>query len=575
MAVVFTGIFTTQVKAQVSNYSFSVSTGTFTEITTAGGATQPALTGGSNDDGYFNSIPIGFSLAYDGNIYNSLSASTNGFVVLGTDLTYGNTYNDLTTTTPRPILTPLWDDLDLSSGSFLYQTEGITPNRIFTAQWLSMEWYYSANVPVISFQLKLYETTNTIDFIYRQEANQPSSGCSASIGITSVGTGSGNFLSLDNTSAAPTASSLTETTTISTRPATGQVYTFGPPIATQPPNCVNIAYPGDGDTNVLIYPEFMWASGGGVPEGYLLFIGDDGGGVSTPTNIVNGDTVVPPYMLSNPLNYLITYYWQVIPFNSFGQATGCPIYSFTTQPDPTISTFPFFESFENSVPPFTWLETIVNPGSGTLPDWTMESTGYSPNCMPHDGLQMAKFNSYSCSSGSSRLSTPPLNMAALTSPGLSFWMYHDDGYNTYYNEGIQVQVSTDGLVWNDLDSLILRLSPTNHWEQHIFDLSIYAGQTIYLGFLGVSQYGNNIFMDEVSVNEASGPPPCANMNYPANGDTGVAATPSLIFNQGGLPSAAGFRLYFGTDGGGIVPPTDIENGTILTSPYVPATPLTY
>ncbi|MDD3399062.1 MAG: choice-of-anchor J domain-containing protein, partial [Candidatus Methanomethylophilaceae archaeon] len=341
------------------------------------------------------------------------------------------------------------------------------------------------------------------------------------------------------------------------------------------PSCTLPALPHDLDTNVSINTSLVWQNAPGA-SGYTLYFGTDGGGVTPPSNIVNGVQSTSPFLPPVALTYSTTYYWQVIPFNSFGSPSGCPIWSFTTKIDPTVTTYPFFESFETSVPPFNWEEVIVNPSSGNLPDWTMQSTGSSPSCMPHEGTQMAMFNSYSCYSGATaRLSTPPLDMTALTAPGLSFWMYHDDGYNTYFNEGIQVQVSTDGLAWNNLDTLIQRLATVPHWEQHILDLTPYAGQTIYLGFLGVSQYGNNIFMDEVSVNEASGPPPCASLSYPGDGDSAVSVTPAIVWGQGGLPSASGFRLYFGTDGGGLAPPTDIENGTTLASPYIPAAPLAY
>jgi hypothetical protein len=39
-----------------------------------------------------------------------------------------------------------------------------------------------------------------------------------------------------------------------------------------------------------------------------------------------------------------------------------------------------------------------------------------------------------------------------------------------------------------------------HWEQHIVDLSAYATEpAVYLGFLGVSEYGNSIYMDDLSL----------------------------------------------------------------------------
>ncbi|MEO0084855.1 MAG: hypothetical protein ABIJ94_03955, partial [candidate division WOR-3 bacterium] len=213
-------------KAQsLSDYNFIPSSGTFTPLT---GATIPTLSGGSLDDGYYNNLPIGFTFNYLGMDYTTISATTNGCAVLGQTLSSTMLTNDLTNGTPRPILAPLWDDLDQETfGTFSYKTEGTAPNRVFTAEWLNFAWNFSATVPVISFQLKLYETTNQIEFIYRQEAGAVVSG-SASIGITAVGTGPGNFLSLDGTGPNPNVSSTIETSTLSTKPATGQIYAFIP-----------------------------------------------------------------------------------------------------------------------------------------------------------------------------------------------------------------------------------------------------------------------------------------------------------------------------------------------------------
>ncbi len=126
----------------------------------------------------------------------------------------------------------MWDDLDGASGtgSANYSTTGAAGNRIFTIEWLNWQWNYAATGATISFQVKLYEGSNKIDFIYRPEVgtlNSPS----ASIGIAGVPTGAGNYLSLNNAGAAPVASSTAETTTIATKPADGQVYTFSPPPA--------------------------------------------------------------------------------------------------------------------------------------------------------------------------------------------------------------------------------------------------------------------------------------------------------------------------------------------------------
>jgi len=195
--------------------------------TNLSGATIPALSGGTPDEGYYSGIPIGFNFAYHGNTYNTIGASTNGFLSFGTAA--AEPANDLNAAggAARPLLAPLWDDLDLTSGQFSYKTEGISPNRTFIAEWNNVEWNSVAAGPVISFQVRLYEATSEIDFQYSQGPNVVNAG-TASIGLTATATGSGNFLSLDGTGIAPGMSTSTSTNNLSTKPDEGQIYRFKP-----------------------------------------------------------------------------------------------------------------------------------------------------------------------------------------------------------------------------------------------------------------------------------------------------------------------------------------------------------
>jgi hypothetical protein len=230
LAVVFTLslVFTSPARAQsITDYALSPSSGSFTPLT---GATFPARSGGTLDDGYYNALPIGFTFDFNGTTYTQVSATTNGCLFPGATLSSSALSNNLTSGTPRPVIAPLWDDIEiadsLAGGSFSYKTEGTTGSQIFTAQWLNMFWTYAATTPALSFQVKLYEADGHIEFIYRDEGNPTGGTPGASIGLAAIGTGSGNFLSLNGTGPAPGVSSTTETSSLSTKPASGQVYSF-------------------------------------------------------------------------------------------------------------------------------------------------------------------------------------------------------------------------------------------------------------------------------------------------------------------------------------------------------------
>jgi hypothetical protein len=297
------------VKAQsITNYSFAASAGTFVPIS---GGNVSTLSGGSNDEGYYNSLPIGFNFTYMGVSYNNFSASTNGWMTLGQAITTAATTNALATGGTRPLLAPLWDDNDMAQGTFTYQTSGTPGNQVLTAEWLNVEWRFSATAPVISFQVKLYEATGTVQYIYRQEAGTIATG-TASIGITGAGTGAGNYLSLNNSGATPTVSSTAETTGISTKPATGQTYTFTPPAAPAAPTTFSAS------AIAITSMTISWTDNSTNESGFYVYRSTDNvtfslAGTVASTSVATTGNI---YSLNQTgLTANTTYYYNIVSFN--------------------------------------------------------------------------------------------------------------------------------------------------------------------------------------------------------------------------------------------------------------------
>lgn len=210
----------------ITSYTFTASSGAFTPI--SGGST--ATMSGNQDDGVFNNVPIGFTFVYLGNPYTTITPTTNGWAALGTTVSNSFYTNEIVSSGTRPLLAPFWDDLIMNnSNNFTYVTTGNAGERVFTAQWLNMGFYNTSYSAMISFQVKLYEADGRIEFIYRNEPNNPFF-ITASIGITSASTGNNSFISLSDAGTSPSASTTNGTNTISEKPATGQIYTFTPPL---------------------------------------------------------------------------------------------------------------------------------------------------------------------------------------------------------------------------------------------------------------------------------------------------------------------------------------------------------
>ncbi len=79
--LIFIGL-SARMYAQVSAYSFTQSSGTYTPIT-GGTLIQSPSTTASLDENVFNALPIGFTFNYAGTNYTTFSIGANGFIALG------------------------------------------------------------------------------------------------------------------------------------------------------------------------------------------------------------------------------------------------------------------------------------------------------------------------------------------------------------------------------------------------------------------------------------------------------------------------------------------------------------
>src|ERR1051326_7720021 len=141
------------------------------------------------------------------------------------------------------------------------------------------------------------------------------------------------------------------------------------------------------------------------------------------------------------------------------------------------STTLFSDGFEGT----GWATAQV---SGTTGAWTIVTSGTLPTNSPHGGTHEAEFNSYDASSGAQ---TRIYRTTGFALPGSST-----------YADKVQLQVST-GSTWANVGTAINRYDGSTGWKKHTIDLSAYKGTTVQLGFLGISAFGNNEFIDDVTV----------------------------------------------------------------------------
>ena len=249
-----------------ASYSFSAFSSTFTTIVGVSGTTS--TTAISGDDQTLTSVGIGFNFVFNCTTYTTLSVCTNGWISLANSSDRGWVNGNTTVSTafyPTPgsgFLMAYWDDLHGGGHTAYYSTTGTAPNRVFTFEWSNFHTYSASGNA--TFQIKLYETTNIIQYCYGSSSY---SSTSATIGIANS---TSDYLTLSDRSSSPTPSSSTfYTTTISTSPAANQVYQFSPSgnLVIDPSNtspiCAGSSFTLNGTVTSGTATGYAWSGPGG------------------------------------------------------------------------------------------------------------------------------------------------------------------------------------------------------------------------------------------------------------------------------------------------------------------------
>lgn len=468
--------------AQVTNYVFTAGTETYTSIN----GTVPVLNGNgadpTADEGYVNNIPLGFTFRYLGKDYTAISISSNGFASFKPITTPGFSNNISNGGSARPILAPFWEDIALASTNDLqYGLTGNAGSRVFVVQWGNTLVDFGSSAPSMSFQLQLHEGTNIIDFIYNRLPNteQDFSG-GASIGITGEATGNGNYLSLNNSSGAPVASSTIATNSITARPASGQLYRFTPPACPAPGNL--------SVTNITsTSATFNWLNDAGG-SGYQYTITTNPVGPGGGTNGGGGSPL--------PITGLApgTQYYLHVRTNCSGTFSGWSTFGFTTLCNTV--TPPYTMPISNVIAPALPLCTSVkddNQDGYTWRSYSSAGAGWTNQVVAY------VYNPNSTTPANDWLFTAGLNLTGGASYRLKF-KYNNDR-TSLYPEKLKVAYGTGTSpadMTNILGNYPVVSNPTP--KTAIIDFTPATSGIYYIGFQAYSDADKNVLiLDDISI----------------------------------------------------------------------------
>lgn len=185
-----------------TNANSQILAGTYTDLGSLGkvidtNSRDSAMTFDNDNSKYQQ---IGFPFVYNGSTYTTFTLNTNGFIKLGAkEALSGNifittatgTNGTVTASGEGDVIYPFNCDLKAGSGTPEYRvyTSGTAPNRVCTIQFKNLA---DKIAPVqysnIRFQIKLYEGTNRIQFVYGSwvASGNASSQKNAAVGIKGV-----------------------------------------------------------------------------------------------------------------------------------------------------------------------------------------------------------------------------------------------------------------------------------------------------------------------------------------------------------------------------------------------------
>jgi hypothetical protein len=172
----------------------------------------------------------------------------------------------------------------------------------------------------------------------------------------------------------------------------------------------------------------------------------------------------------------------------------------------TTITLPLVQGFNSTAIPNCWSQQYV-VGTTNL---QYVASSFTPATTPQEGTDYVFWNSYSILPGNeTRLVSPPINSTGVPSVDVSFYWYNENSvsYNsgTYLNEGMELQYSTNGTTWTDVqfypryDNSLP--SGTGQWKQKYLTLPAAVGNQaiMYVGFKFHSSDGDNCSFDHLNI----------------------------------------------------------------------------
>jgi PKD repeat protein len=214
-----------------------------------------------------------------------------------------------------------------------------------------------------------------------------------------------------------------------------------------------------------------------------------------------------------------------------------------------IGSFPYTENFQSGTfPPVN--AYLINPDGDIT--WTTKS------CTGRNGAATISMRidnyTYNASGEEDVFGLVSMDLTNAVGAQLTFDLAHAP-YSASYTDGLRVELSTDcGQTFTPIynksgtqlgttanTTAVFTPSAAAQWRNEVVDLSTYVGNHVALRFIGVTDYGNDVFIDNINILRFSNPPTAA---FTTANTTVCAGTP-VTFTDLSTASPSSWSWNFG------------------------------
>jgi hypothetical protein len=542
--LLLTGLFSISSFAQVANYIFSQATGPFDTLvggkvlgsaSTAAGTyfADSTVTAGSANVTSGIGLPIGFSFNYNGSNFDVFGVNANGWISFGQSALSPASVDMNTSQVNSPIsststaisalqnrVSPFGRNIMAQATSKIsYGTIGIAPSRTLVVEWKNYKRTTGGAIDTFSFQIRLHETTNVVEFVYGKMITS-STNSVAQVGLRGQANTDYNIRTTTtnwSSSLAGTNNAATMAITSTVYPAQGLSFLWTPPVfypndagitiinaPTTPVdtgiNNVDVTIKNFG-TDSLKNASIGWSVNGVLQASYTY------SNVGLIQNATEGPITIGTFNFTTAGYYTIKV-WTSLP-NGLTDGDNSNDTLAKTVYLQGYASIPFYEGFDSlwvnklntrDVPSMYWANTPATGNNswrrnddGISSSWNNTNFGVYTPTGSNSTAYSARFHTNNATNGISGSIDLYLDMSSSGYKVLRFWYI-----NTTGNDTLSVLLSTDGgITFN----LLQKISTVNTWTQEQIQLGSITPSNSIIRFSALKVATNNtdIGIDGVEV----------------------------------------------------------------------------